>query len=379
MFKGNKDKLDYERLNTTIGLFNRILKISLIVFIAVGAYVIIELLKQTKILDVLVQTLKLLTPVFIGLLIAWLFNPLVKKLQKYKIKRVFAVAICYILLIGALALLLGTLIPLLYNEILDLTDSLPTLFDDISKWVDNILNEFSGVKSIDIEATKKSVAENIEKFGDDLIKDLPQLVINFLKNLISGIGTFIVGLVIGFFFLLGFDNVEDNIVGFIPRKYRENGKELLTKLNESLRSFVTGQLLDALLILVVSTIAFSVIGLKSPLLFGIFCGLTNVIPYIGPYIGAVPAVIVGFAMSPTIGLLVVLAIFIIQFIEGNFIQALIISKTTKLNPITIISGLLVFGYFFGIIGMLISTPIIAALKTIVLFIDEKTDLFDFVD
>lgn len=379
MFKGNKDKLDYERLNTTIGLFNRILKISLIVFIAVGAYVIIELLKQTKILDVLVQTLKLLTPVFIGLLIAWLFNPLVKKLQKYKIKRVFAVAICYILLIGALALLLGTLIPLLYNEILDLTDSLPTLFDDISKWVDNVLNEFSGVKSIDIEATKKSVAENIEKFGDDLIKDLPQLVINFLKNLISGIGTFIVGLVIGFFFLLGFDNVEDNIVGFIPRKYRENGKELLTKLNESLRSFVTGQLLDALLILVVSTIAFSVIGLKSPLLFGIFCGLTNVIPYIGPYIGAVPAVIVGFAMSPTIGLLVVLAIFIIQFIEGNFIQALIISKTTKLNPITIISGLLVFGYFFGIIGMLISTPIIAALKTIVLFIDEKTDLFDFVD
>lgn len=379
MFKGNKDKLDYERLNTTIGLFNRILKISLIVFIAVGAYVIIELLKQTKVFDVLITTLRLLTPVFIGLLIAWLFNPLVKKLQKYKIKRVFAVAICYILLIGALALLLGTLIPLLYNEILDLTDSLPTLFDDISKWVDNVLNEFSGVKSIDIEATKKSVAENIEKFGDDLIKDLPQLVINFLKNLISGIGTFIVGLVIGFFFLLGFDNVEDNIVGFIPRKYRENGKELLTKLNESLRSFVTGQLLDALLILIVSTIAFSVIGLKSPLLFGIFCGLTNVIPYIGPYIGAVPAVIVGFAMSPTIGLLVVLAIFIIQFIEGNFIQALIISKTTKLNPITIISGLLVFGYFFGIIGMLVSTPIIAALKTIVLFIDEKTDLFDFVD
>ena len=379
MFKGNKDKIDYEKLNTTINLFNRILKISLIVFIAVGAYVIIEILKQTKIFDVILTTLKLLAPVFIGLLIAWLFNPLVKKLQKYKIKRVFAVTICYILLIGALALLLGTLIPLLYNEILDLTDSLPTLFDDISKWVDDFLNRFDGVKNIDIEATKKSVAENIENFGDDLIKDLPQLVINLLKNLISGIGTFIVGLVIGFFFLLGFDNVEDNIIGFIPRKYRENGKELLSKLNESLRSFVTGQLLDALLILVVSTIAFSVIGLKSPLLFGIFCGLTNVIPYIGPYIGAVPAVIVGFAMSPTIGFLVILAIFIIQFIEGNFIQAVIISKTTKLNPITIISGLIVFGYFFGIIGMLVSTPIIAALKTIVLFIDEKTDLFDFVN
>ena len=374
-----KDKVDYEKLNATISLFNKILRISIILFIALGAYVIIEILKQTKIFDIIFTIIRLLTPVVIGLLIAWLFNPLVKKLQKKKIKRVFAVTICYLLLIGALALFFGTLIPLLYNEIIDLTDSLPTLFDDISKWVDNFLNEFSGVKNIDIESTKESVLDNIDKFGNDLYTDLPQLIINLIKNIISGVGTFIVGLVIGFFFLLGFDNVEDNIVGFIPAKHRENGRELLQKLNESLRSFVTGQLLDALLILFVSTIAFTIIGLKSPLLFGIFCGMTNVIPYIGPYIGAVPAVIVGFAMSPTIGFLVVLAIFIIQFIEGNFIQALIISKTTKLNPITIISGLLVFGHFFGIIGMLVSTPIIAALKTIVLFIDEKTDLFDFVN
>ena len=379
MFGNKKDKIDYEKLNTTIGLFNRILKISIILFIALGAFVIILILKQTKIFDILFTIVRLLTPVFIGLLIAWLFNPLVKKLQKRKIKRVFAVAICYLLLIGALALFFGTLIPLLYNEIIDLTDSLPTLFDDISNWVDNFLNQFSGIKNLDIEATKENVLDNIENFGNELYKDLPQTIVNLTKNLIAGVGTFIVGLVIGFFFLLGFDNVEDNVVGFIPAKHRENGRELLQKLNDSLRSFVTGQLLDALLILVVSTIAFTVIGLKSPLLFGIFCGMTNVIPYIGPYIGAVPAVIVGFAMSPTIGFLVVLAIFIIQFIEGNFIQALIISKTTKLNPITIISGLLVFGHFFGIIGMLVSTPIIAACKTIVLFIDEKTDLFDFVN
>lgn len=379
MFKDKKEKLDIEKVNTTITLFNKILKISLILFIALGTYVIIAILKQTKILDVMLKTLKILTPVFIGLLIAWLFNPLVKKMQKHKIKRVVAVIICYIILIGVILIMLGMLIPLLYNEIIDLTDSIPELFDDISATIDKFFDKFSGVKSIDIETTKQNVLKNIEDFGNELYLDLPQIIINLIKNIISGVGTFIVGLVIGFFFLIGFDNVEDSIVGFIPKKHRENGKELLTKLNESLRNFVTGQLLDALLILVVSTIAFSIIGLKSPLLFGTFCGMTNVIPYIGPYIGAVPAVIVGFAMDPAIGFLVVLAIFIIQFIEGNFIQAVIISKTTKLNPITIISGLLVFGYFFGIVGMLVSTPIIAAVKTIVLFIDEKTDVFDFLD
>ena len=80
----------------------------------------------------MLKTLKILTPVFIGLLIAWLFNPLVKKMQKHKIKRVVAVIICYIILIGVILIMLGMLIPLLYNEIIDLTDSIPELFDDIS-------------------------------------------------------------------------------------------------------------------------------------------------------------------------------------------------------------------------------------------------------
>ena len=297
----------------------------------------------------------------------------------YLIHLLNGVIISYILLIGGIALFLGTLLPILYNEIVDFAETIPTLFDKIKDWLDNFLDRFSGVESIDIEATKQSVMKNIENFGSDLTNDLPQTIINVFKSVITGMGTFIVGLVIGFFFLLGFDNVSDTLVSFLPKKHRSNGKELLEKLDTSLRSFVTGQLLDALLIFVVSCIAFYFIGLKSPILFAIFCGITNIIPYIGPYIGAVPAVIVGFAMSPTIGLLVIISIAIIQFIEGNFIQAVIISKTTKLNPITIISGLLVFGHFWGILGMLISTPVIASIKTIIVFIDEKTDWFNFID
>ena len=379
MKKDTEVKFDTEKLNETISLTNKILKISLVLVIALGTYFILLILKQIKLFNILGKIFKLLTPVIIGLVIAWLFNPFVKWLQKHKIKRVFGVAISYVLLIGGIALLLGSLLPILYNEIVDFAETIPTLFDKMSTWFDNFLDRFSGIESIDIEATKQSVIKNIENFGSDLTANLPQTIVNIIKNVISGMGTFVVGLVIGFFFLLGFDDVTDTITSFLPRKHRENGKELLTKLDTSLRSFVTGQLLDALLIFVVSGIAFYFIGLKSPILFAIFCGITNIIPYIGPYIGAVPAVIVGFAMNPTIGILVIISIAIIQFIEGNFIQAVIISKTTKLNPITIISGLLVFGHFWGILGMLVSTPIIASVKTIILFIDEKTDWFSFID
>ena len=371
MFRGKDSKIDAEKLNETISLTNKILRISLILIIALGTYVILAILRQLKIFVIIGKICKLLAPVFIGLVIAWLFNPFVKWLQKHHIKRFFGTIISYVLLIGGIVLLLGSLLPILYEEIVEFAETIPTLVDKMSKWLDNFLDKFSGIESLDIEATKQSVIKNIETYGQGLTTNLPQTIVNIMKSIISGMGTFIVGLVIGFFFLLGFDNVSDNLVSFLPKKHRANGKELIDKLDTSLRSFVTGQLFDATGIFIVSSIVFSIIGLRAPLLFALFCGITNIIPYIGPYIGAVPAAIVGFAMSPTI--------LIIQFIEGNFIQAVIISKTTKLNPITIISGLIIFGHFWGILGMLVSTPIIAACKTIILFIDEKTDWFKFVD
>ena len=126
-------------------------------------------------------------------------------------------------------------------------------------------------------------------------------------------------------------------------------------------------------------VVFSIIGLKAPLLFAIFCAITNVIPYIGPYIGAVPALIVGFSISPTVGLLTGASIIVIQFFEGNFLQEYIMSKTTKLHPVTIIIGLLIFGHFWGIIGMAISAPVIGILKIVFNFFDRKWKLLDYVD
>ena len=123
--------------------------------------------------------------------------------------------------------------------------------------------------------------------------------------------------------------------------------------------------------LAVTSIAFWIIGLRAPLLFGLFCGITNIIPYAGPYIGGAPAVIVGYSQGPLVGTLTLISIGVVQFLEGNLLQPLIMSKTTKLHPVTIMLGLLVFGHFFGILGMVISTPVIAAIKAIFLFFDDK--------
>ena len=135
-------------------------------------------------------------------------------------------------------------------------------------------------------------------------------------------------------------------------------------------------MIDCTAVFVVTSIGLWIVGLQSPLLFGLFCGITNIIPYAGPYIGGFPAVIVGFAEDPMIGLFTLLVIVVIQFVEGNFFQPLIMSKTTKLHPVTIMVGLLVFGHFWGILGMVVSTPIITSLKSIFMYFDEKYDILE---
>ncbi len=368
-----------EKITNILTTTNRILKILYVLIIICSTYIFLVIAKELNVFSIILSILTILTPFFIGLAIAWLFNPLVMKLEQYGIRRWIGVSLIYLVLIGFFFLIVGSLIPLLYDQIVDFVETIPSLFDKIEHWVSNFFAKIDGIKDLDISSMKQNVFDNLDKFSNNLYNSLPTIVIDSVKSIISGIGTFLIGLVLGFFLLLGFDNVGETLISYLPKRYRSDAKMLTLDINGSLRSYVTGTLLDACLIFMVSSIVFWLIGLKAPLLFGVFCAITNVIPYIGPYIGAVPAVIVGFSMSPTTGFLVLVAIFIIQMIEGNCIQALIMSKTTKLHPVTIIIGLLIFGHFWGILGMLVSTPIIAISKVIVLFIDKKTGILDYVE
>jgi predicted PurR-regulated permease PerM len=119
-------------------------------------------------------------------------------------------------------------------------------------------------------------------------------------------------------------------------------------------------------------------GISSPLLFAIFCGITNIIPYFGPYIGGIPTVIVAFSISPMCGIIAAITIIIVQFIDGNIINPIVVGKATDIHPITIVIGLLVFEHYFGIIGMIIATPVIGAIKILFHFFNEKYGLIDMI-
>ena len=372
----NKEKLDIKGLNIIIKLCKNMLKIAYVLAIILGIYAFIILGKELGIFKTLVTILKVLSPLFIGIVIAWLFSPLVNFLTKKKVKRGLAVAIVYIVLISAVVLILGAIIPTLYKQIQDFAAVIPNIFDKIHKWLNAIFKSLGSINGLNIKEIQSNLYAQIEGIGTNLTSDLPKVIISGVSAVFSGLGNILIGLIIGFFLLLSFDNME-NLIGFLPKKIKKVTSEVLHEVDGALRTFVTGSLLDCLFIFIVTSIGLYFTGLKAPLLFGLFCGITNIIPYAGPYIGGFPAVVVGFSQGITTGIATLAVIVVIQFLEGNFLQPVILSKTTKLHPVTIILGLLVFGYLWNIWGMLISTPLIAAIKAVVLYFDKKYDILKF--
>ena len=372
-------EIDHKKLNELISLSRNVVKILYILLIVLGVYAVIMLTKEIRILKFILVILKVISPLFIGFIIAWLFAPLVKWLQKKGIRRSIGTTITYVILLGFIALVMGGLIPLLSEQLNEFIKVIPNIIDNSRDVIDKFADKLSVIDGLDVSAFKRELFDKIVVFSTNLTSELPSMLVIFVRKFFSGMGSIIVGLVIGFYLLLSFNNVNDTLITLFPKKIQRNTKEIVYEVNSSLRRFVVGALLDALLIFIVSSIGFGIVGLKAPFLFALFCALTNIIPYAGPYIGGIPAVIVGFSQSPTVGILTLVIIVVVQFLEGNFIQPMVMSKTTKLHPVTIMIGLLVFGHFWGILGMFVSTPIIASCKAIFTYFDDKYNLIKFND
>ena len=371
MFDRKKD-IDIKELNQILVITKKVLHVVYVMSLFIGLYLFIKIGKELNLFEGIFTILKIVTPLFVGLIIAWLFDPIADYMQKYHIKRGFAACIIYLVILLIIFILFICVIPSLYGQI----NYFVQTYESFKNWFDDIfirLDKINGINAIEIE---NEILKKISNYGNDFIQTLPTTLIGIFSSMISGLGQIALSLIIGFFFLIGFEN-KQAIIEFLPSKMQKNTRELLTEIDQACRSFVTGSILDCTFIFMISSIGLWFVGLKAPLLFGLFCGITNIIPYLGPYLGGIPAVIVGFTQSTTIGILTLVVIAVIQLLEGNLLQPLILSKTTKLHPITIILGLLIFGYFFNIVGMIISTPIIAALKAVVLYFDKKYDILNF--
>ena len=373
MFK-KKNELDTNGLNEIIYLGKNILKLSFIILIIGIILAGTILLKELGVFKFIGSVLNVLAPLFIGFIVAWLFAPLVDKMTKKGISRILASMIVYVIFIAFLIVFFRIFIPIIYNELNELIKTLPSITEKITDFINSTFDKIDS-DAFNIEAIKTNILDAITNYGTSISSNLPTTIVTIMSNLVSGLGTIFFGLIIGLYMLFDFDNVTNLLLKVIPVKHQVEVASLVEKIGSEVRKCVNGTLLVACMVFVCDTIGFSIIGLKSALLFGLFCGITDLIPYIGPYLGTVVATVVGLTQSPLIGLGVFIIACVVQLIESYVLQPIVMSKATNLHPVVIICGLLIFGHFFGIIGMILASPIMSVIKVIFEFIVEKFELF----
>ena len=373
MLKRLKDKdVDVTSLNHILKTGKKLINIgyfmAIVCLILLGTY----LFKEWKIFKYIGEFITVISPIFVGFIIAWFFEPFVSKLQKKKVPRIVGCILVYLFIIGIIFLIIYLFVPALISQFKDFVAAAPNIFDEITDFIMNMIAKFDANGVIDLKLVKKNIMDTITDFGLSIGSDMPKYLFAFGKSIVSGGISFVLGLMIGFYLLYDFEKANTALNGIIPVSWQDGYKELTTRINTSLRSYVQGVLIVMLLVFVTQCIGLTLAGMKSPMLFALFCAVTDVIPYFGPYIGAIPAIIVGFTISPITGICVIIAILVVQLLENNFYQPLIMGHTMKLHPVTIMLGLLLFEHFFGILGMVIATPCIACIKVIAVFILERT-------
>ncbi len=369
-----KNKLDKEvdkkELNDVITLSKKILQILYIVFIAVIILAGIIALRMLNVFPIILEVLKVVSPFFIGFAFAWLLRPIVLRLNKKINNNTLSSILVFAVFALVLFLILYIFIPTVYEEVNELVGLIPSFIERITNWINDLFANFKD-SGLDLEEFKNNLLINLTKYGTGLATEMPTNIINFIISLFSGIGTFVMGLIIGVYMLIDYDNILIHCRKILPLNIQDDAHKLSSRMSTEVRKCVNGTFLVALMVLICDSLGFAIIGLNAPLLFGILCGLTDLIPYIGPYIGGAAAVIVGLTQDPLVGIGALIVCVIVQLVENYILQPIVMSKASSLHPIVIIIALLVFGHFFGIIGMILATPTLTILRVIIEFILEK--------
>ena len=313
-----------------------------------------------------------LTPLIISFILFYLLSPIVNFIEKKGVPRLIAIIGLYILFLGLIVLLLVWLIPILQEQLEDLINTLPSLFDQAQDFATNLANNF---------LTTDSQRDGFQQVLD-YFSNIETNFINYLSDGFSGIGSVISSVtnvvlilfmvpIILFFLLKDGSMFLKGFMSKIPPKNRKDTASILAAIDSQVGDYVKGQILIAFINGVMMFIGFSVIGLNYSGVLAVAGGILSFIPYLGPTLTFLPAVFIALNASFFMVVKLVIVWFVIQFIEGNLVEPNVMGHRLNVHPISIIFILLIMGELLGLIGMLIGVPLYAILRVFFNFINQK--------
>jgi predicted PurR-regulated permease PerM len=314
-------------------------------------------------ISVLYSIKVLFTPFLVAVLLTFLLQPVINFLENRSVSRLSAVIGIYVFFVLAFIITSVIIVPLLLAEAHNLTANLPvyekTIENVCIKFRTLILTQFPKADVPDFYLLLKS---KILQNSNHIVGLIPALA----SNLFSWLSVLVIIPIMTFFFLVDGHLIQKTLLQLVPNRYFEMFILLFHKVVSSIELFIRGQLIDSLAVGIMTCIGLAIIGMPYNIVIGIIAGLGNVIPYLGPLIGFLPALFVlivspaGFTLFGLIKLVIVFAA--VQFLEGTFVYPIAVGKSVNLHPLVVIVGITIGGQLGGVIGMLIAIPIIAIAK-----------------
>ncbi|MGF7059975.1 AI-2E family transporter [Brassicibacter mesophilus] len=316
---------------------------------------------------------QILMLVFYSIILAYLLNPLVNIIERKRVSRSLSVLLVYLILVAFILIVSFSIVPKLASEFQSLAKVLPTQFNKIydffnelyikySSQLENLPPEFNGIREV--------LLENLNRFQSIIISSLKGLTNSVIKTF-SKVVSLVIIPILTFYFLKDKEYFKKKIYLLIPKKYRNDTLRLSREIDSVLSKFIRGQLIVAAFVGVATTIGLLIIGVDFAIIIGMVAGIADIIPYFGPIIGILPALLFALLESPIKAVWVIIVFVVIQQLEGNIVAPKIVGESVGLHPVIVMLALLIGGSYFGILGMLLAVPLAAIIKITSGFIVEK--------
>lgn len=311
-----------------------------------------------------------------GILIAFMVNPLVQYIQKHhtdhifksrkKMSQFFAIFISYVIVIGFIVICLVYVIPQLIESISDLSTSLPSMYTAFTSWLRNFAYNNQFLSNNFVNNIINTMTPKILDLSTNLASQLIPWLYSASISIIKWFVTLLIAIMVSIYLLadrslIGY-NMKRFLYAFLPQRMVKHSVEIAKNCNQIFTGYIIAKAIDSLIIGVLCFILMSIVHLPYAILVSVIVGITNMIPYFGPYIGALPGIFILTATHLRYGVIFLILIVALQQFDGLILGPRILGDSTGLRPILILFAITLGGAYFGVLGMFLGVPVIAVIQ-----------------
>lgn len=348
-----------------------------VIFVLVVATVIYMLVSHiSSTVRFMANMFRVLTPFWIGLLIAYFINPLSKmlagKIDRYiakgklkKITKFISVVISYVVILGFIIAAFVFVVPEVIQSIRELMRKVPAMYTTLMKGIDFLAEQFPEIDQGRLNEQLANVLPNLAKMGTNAMGSVLNIVYSWSVSVVKTAINIILGIFISVYMIYSKDMFEYQAKRLVYALWTEEKGDAICETsrecNDIFAAFLISKAIDSLIIGILCCILMTALDLPYAVLLSVIVGITNMIPYFGPFIGAVPGVLILLCLNWEHALIFAIMILVLQQFDGIILGPRLLGQSTGLGPIWVIFGVTVGGAYFGVIGMFIGVPVVAVI------------------